>query len=87
VALRIALDPSVDGVGGVAVDPGEPQRGAADPGTVVVAVGQEHRPVLEERVQVARQRTPRTEGGHRPATAEDPRTVRMLLDEPRTAAR
>ena len=54
------------------VDARELERPAVDPGAVVVAVGQEHRPVGDDRVEVGRGRRAAGERRHRPAAAEDP---------------
>jgi hypothetical protein len=75
----VPLDPPVRGIGGVAADPGRPQRRAAHPGTVVVAVGQEHRTLPDDRVEVVGLRTGGTERRHRPAAPEHPRPVRVRL--------
>jgi hypothetical protein len=70
--VRVPLEAAVGRLGGVAVQTGEAQRGGADPGAVVVAAGQEHRPVPDHGVEVGGERSGRPERGHRPAAAEHP---------------
>ena len=74
-AVGVALDAAVGGVGGRGVDPGELEGPAVDPGAVVVAVGQERRPVRDDPVEVGGGGGAAREGRHRPAAAEDPGPV------------
>lgn len=75
----VPLDAPVGRVGRVRADAGQLQRPAVHPGTVVVPVGQVHRPVRDDRVQqLLRRRAPR-ERLHRPAAAEDPLPLRMRV--------
>ena len=73
----VALDPAVGRVGGVAVDAGDLERLAVDPGAVHVAVHQEDRPVGDDRVEVLLARRAAGKVLHRPAAAGDPRLVRV----------
>ncbi|GAA3146279.1 hypothetical protein GCM10017687_74030 [Streptomyces echinatus] len=77
LAGGVALDPPVGRVGGAPADPGQLQRPAVDPGTVVVPVGQIHRPVRDDGVQQLLRRRTARERLHGPAAAEDPLPLRM----------
>ena len=75
VAVRVPLDAAVGRVRRVPGDARELQRPGVDPGAVVVAVGQEHRPVRHHGVEVGGERRAARERRHRPAAAEDPLDV------------
>ena len=76
VAVGVALDAAVRRVGRLPGDAGDLERAAADPGAVVVTVGQEDRTSRDDGVQVDGQRVAVGERRHRPAAAEDPLVVR-----------
>ncbi|MBV9793894.1 MAG: amidohydrolase family protein, partial [Actinobacteria bacterium] len=69
---RDTPDPPDGRIGGVAGDARTGQRGRADPGAVVVPVGQEHRAAPGHVHQVGGDRDPAREGFHGPAAAQDP---------------
>ena len=71
-----AIRPSC-GIGRVRGDAGELERAAVDPGVVPVLVGQEHRPIGDDPVEILPARQPAREVGEIPAAAEDPRRVRV----------
>jgi hypothetical protein len=75
LARRVPFEPAVCRIGRVPCDTGEFQRAAVDPGAVVVAVGQIHRPVRYDRVQQRLRRRTALEGLHGPAAAGDPLSV------------
>ena len=85
--VGVPLHPAVGRVGGVLVEAGEGEGAAVDPGAVVVAVGQEDRPVRDHRVEVGRRGGPARERRHRPAAAEDPGQVRVPAAWSATSAR
>ncbi len=68
----VALDAAVGGVGSAAVDPGEGERPAVDPGAVVVAVDQAGGAVRDGRVELLPGGGAAVEGVHGPAAAGDP---------------
>ena len=70
---RGPLDPAVRGVRGRSVHPGQRERPGVHPGSVVVPVGQEHRPVRDDRVEVLLARHAAGEHVHPPPAAGDPR--------------
>ncbi len=75
LALGVALDPTVGGIGRVAGDPSRLQRAGVHPGAVAVAVRQEDRPIGHQPVEHVLRRRAAGEHVHRPAAAEDPRHV------------
>ncbi len=77
--VGVPLEAAVRRVGGLPGDPRQLERPAVDPGPVVVAVGQEHRPVRHDGVQLGGGRHPARERRHRPAAPEDPREVGVGL--------
>ena len=87
----IALDPPAERVGRVAADPGQLQRSGVRPRAVVVAVGQDHGPVGDGRVQLLAGGDPAREVAHRPAAAQDPLAVGVgcgvLADAPQVLLR
>ena len=83
VAVVVALDAAVPRVRRVAGDAAQLQRPAVDPRPVHVLVEQEHRTVGHDRVEVLLARKAAREALHRPAAAEDPRLVRVLVGVPR----
>ena len=72
LAGRGPLDPAVRGIRGRGVHPGQRQRPRVHPGAVVVAVGQEHRPVGDHLVEVLLGGHAAGEHVHAPAAAGDP---------------
>ena len=75
VARGVTLDAAVGGVGGVAADARESQRGRVHPRAVVIAVHEEHRPVGNDGVESGRGGSAAWEERHRPAAARDPLAV------------
>lgn len=71
-AVRLPLDPPVHGIGGVRVDPRDPQGAGVDPGAVAVAVAEQHGPVRDHRVEHGPGGGAAGEDVHRPAAAADP---------------
>ncbi len=78
VPVGVPLDAAVRRVRRPGVDPGQLERPAVDPCPVVVPVGQVDRPVGHHPVEVGRGRSAAGEGRHRPASAEDPRHLRVV---------
>ena len=79
LSVRPALEPPVRRVGSLAGDTGDLQGQRVHPGPVVVAVGQEHRAIGHDGVEVGRGRRTAGEGRHRPASTEDPGHVGVAL--------
>ena len=71
-AVREPLDPAVRRVRGLGGDAGQLERPRVDPGPVVVAVGQEHRTVRHDGVEVGRRRA------CRPGTPASPSHRRVI---------
>ncbi len=72
LAPTVPLDAAVGGIRRGRGDAGPLERRGVDPGAVVVAVGQEHRPVRHDPVEHCRGRDAAGEGIHRPAATDDP---------------
>jgi hypothetical protein len=75
MAVRVALVATVRRLGGLTRDAGQLEGAGVHPGAVMVAVGQEHRSVRHDRVEVGRDRRTARKGGHGPPAAEDPREI------------
>lgn len=75
LARGVALDPAIGRVGGVPGDPGERERAAVDPGSVVVPVGKVDGPVGHHAVEELPGGAATVEGLHGPAAAGDPLLV------------
>ena len=75
--VRVALDPAVFRIGRVAVDPGELERPAVDPGGMAVAVREDGRPIGDDPIEVLAARRAVLEIGHVPAAADDPWEIRV----------
>ncbi len=86
VARGVALDAPVGRVGCPGVEPGDLERAGVDPGHVVRAARQEHRPVGDDAVEVLGRGHATGEVRLVPAAAGDPRGVRpgggVLRDAP-----
>ena len=79
VAGGVALDPAGVGVGRRVGDADRLERLGVEPHAVVVAVGEHHRPVRDHGVEFLAGRQSSWEVAHRPAAAENPVTIGVLI--------